>query len=755
MGKLSVKRALLMASSRAKKGELIEAERLYQSVLRDFPENKQAQRGLDFLRHSYREKVSQSPPSEVVNSLLALFKRGQFKAAAESAEALTMLYPTAFIIWNILGAANEGLGKILESSEAFRKATILNPNSADCFNNLGVTLKAQGKLEDAKTAFKKAIALDSDHVEALNNMGNTLTDEGKWDEAVQVYKKTLSLMPGHAGAHNNLGNIHREQGRNSEAVESYSKALLFNPELPEACNNLAVVLDKQGRSEEALKLYEKAILLKPKFTEAYNNLASLLQNQGKLDEAIETYKQALIHRPSFVSAEVQMRHYQQYICDFTAWSKFPEPSSWLGNETDIASPWISLSWIDDSKTQLALSKAFAKDNFKQPSLPLATRPVRRPERLKVGYFSADFHDFPGMYLMAGLFEHHNRADFEIYAFSYGPPKNDEMRHRIHSLVDHFIDIRDFSDKEVVVLVRDKGIDIAIHRNGYTKNHRTGLFQYRLSPVQINYLGYPGSLGADFIDYIIADPVVIPEDQRPYYSEKVIYLPHSYQPNDEKRKIAETDTSRADFGLPENAFVLCCFNNNYKISPREFDIWMRILSRVEGSVLWLLKTNQWVEQNLSKEAEQRGINASRLVFADKLPHSEHLARHKHADLFIDTFNYNAHTTASDALWAGLPVVTKQGSQFAARVSASLLRAVGLPELIVDTEAEYEALILELARDGSELDSIKAKLAKNRLREPLFDTKRYTQHFESGLRQAYDRYFDGEEPEDIWIGQVGAS
>lgn len=292
-------------------------------------------------------------------------------------------------------------------------------------------------------------------------------------------------------------------------------------------------------------------------------------------------------------------------------------------------------------------------------------------------------------------------------------------------------------------------EIAVDLKGFTLDERLAPFAYGLAPVQISYLGYPGSLGADFIDYIIADPIVIPEDQRPYYSEKVIYLPHSYQPNDDKRKIAETGTSRADFGLPKNAFVLCCFNNNYKISPREFDIWMRILSRVEGSVLWLLKTNQWVEQNLSKEAEQRGINASRLVFADKLPHSEHLARHKHADLFIDTFNYNAHTTASDALWAGLPVVTKQGSQFAARVSASLLWAVGLPELIVNTEAEYEALILELARDGSKLNAIKVKLAKNRLREPLFDTKQYTRHFESGLRQAYNRYFDGEEPEDIWI------
>ena len=647
MGKLSVQKALLKANFHAKRGEIIEAERLYQAVLKDFPENRQARDGLTLLKKKYQENSSQPLPREVLNDLVDLYNQGKFDNAVDYAETLAKIYPDAPEIWNILGAAHKGLGKL--------------------------------------------------------------------KEAIQAYQKALSLEPYYAEVHNNIGNA----------------------------------FEDAGRFEEAVKAYQNAILLKPDYANAHNGLAAALQNQGRIDAAIEAYKQALIFRPSFASAEAQMCHQQQHICDLAAWSNFPDPSSWLGTETGIASPWINLGWIDDARTQLALSKTYAIANFKCPPLPPSARPAYRPERLTIGYFSADFHDFPGMYLMAGLLEHHNRVDFEIYAFSYGPPKNDEMRHRIHSLVDHFIDIRDFSDKEVVALVRDNGIDIAIHRNGYTKNHRTRLFQYRLSPIQINYLGYPGSLGADFIDYIIADPVVIPEDQRPYYSEKVIYLPHSYQPNDDKRKIAETDTSRADFGLPENAFVLCCFNNSYKISPREFDIWMRILSRVEGSVLWLLKTNQWVEQNLSKEAEQRGINASRLVFADKLPHSEHLARHKHADLFIDTFNINAHTTASDALWAGLPVVTKQGSQFAARVSASLLRAVGLPELIVNTEAEYEALILELARDGSILNAIRTKLAKNRLREPLFDTKRYTRHFESGLRQAYDRYFDGEEPEDIWI------
>jgi predicted O-linked N-acetylglucosamine transferase (SPINDLY family) len=260
------------------------------------------------------------------------------------------------------------------------------------------------------------------------------------------------------------------------------------------------------------------------------------------------------------------------------------------------------------------------------------------------------------------------------------------------------------------------------------------------------------MGAEFIDYIVADSIIIPAEQREYYSEKVIYLPHSYQPNDDNRTIAAINTQREDFGLPARGFVFCCFNNSYKISPDAYEIWMRLLQKVDGSCLWLLEFNKWAEQNLRMEAEQRGIDQSRLVFAKKLPHSEHLARLKHADLFLDTFNYNAHTTASDALWAGLPVVTKQGKQFAARVAASLLTAVGLPELITDTEEDYEALILSLATEPEKLSLINAKLAANPLLEPLFDTKRYTLNYERGLQKAYDLHFQGKQPEDIFVREI---
>jgi predicted O-linked N-acetylglucosamine transferase (SPINDLY family) len=306
-----------------------------------------------------------------------------------------------------------------------------------------------------------------------------------------------------------------------------------------------------------------------------------------------------------------------------------------------------------------------------------------------------------------------------------------------------------NDMEIFELASSDNLDIAIDLKGYTKDMRLSPFANGLAPVQISYLGYPGTLGTDFIDYIIADPILIPEGKRQYYSEQIIYLPNTYQPTDNTRAISGKVITRENMGLPSDGFVFCCFNNNYKISPKEFDIWMCLLNKVEGSVLWLLKSNKWAECYLKKEAKARGISGDRLIFAEKLVNSEHLARHSLADLFLDTFNVNAHTTATDALWAGLPVVTKVGLGFAARVAGSLLNAVGLPELITETEKDYEALILELATNPKKLSEVKEKLANNRLTQPLFNTELYTKHLENGYQQAYQNYFDGNLPQTIIV------
>ena len=573
------------------------------------------------------------------------------------------------------------------------------------------------------------------------------------DAAIDSYKQALKIKPDYAEAHNNMGNALQDKGELDAAIESCKQALKIKSDYAAAHYNIGNALKDKGELDAAIDSYKQALKIKPGYAEAHNNMGVSLQNKGELDAAIDSYKQALKIKPDYVSAKSQMLHQLQHICDFTATDALEDASLKLGIKAEAVDPFAALSWVDSPEQQLARSKVWVSEKYKQKPLPLPSRPQSRPKRIKVGYFSADFKIHPVAYLIAKVFELHDRNKFEVFGYSILSKENDSMRTRIMNGLDVFRNIHDLSDKAATEVIRKDEIDILIDLTGYTQNTRSGLFQHRLAPIQVNYLGYPGSMGASFIDYIIADPIVIPDAQRQFYSENVIYLPHTYQPNDDARTIAATTTTRTDFGLPEDAFVFCCFNNNYKISPSEFDIWMRLLKAVDGSVLWLLKSNKWAEQNLCKEAEHRGIDISRLVFADKLPQSEHLARHKHADLFIDTFNYNAHTTASDALWSGLPIVTKQGNQFASRVAASLLTAVGLPELIVETEEEYERLIYELATDTEKLGAIKEKLAEQRLTEPLFDTKRYTRNFETGLKAAFDLYFEDHNPQDIWVKDTG--
>ena len=390
-----------------------------------------------------------------------------------------------------------------------------------------------------------------------------------------------------------------------------------------------------------------------------------------------------------------------------------------------------LSLEDSAHHQLLRSQSYSKklEHLDVLDIEEFVSPDRSGGKLRLGYFSSDFRDHPVLHLLMGMLREHDRSSFELYGYSSGRVGECAMHEQAKGYFDVFTDINEMSDADVVKLARGHELDVVVNVDGYTGRPRNEIFAHRVAPVQINYLGYPSTMGADFMDYIVADKVIIPEEYQQYYSEKVLYLPDVYLPNDDKREVANTNTSRSDFGLPEDGFVFCCFNSSYKISPAEFDVWMRILGQVEGSVLWLSNSNKWAVENLKKEAEKRGVSADRIIFASRLEkNSEHLARHKHADLFIDTFNYNAHTTAGDALMTGLPLVTKQGEQFAARVASSLLHALDLDELVTRSVEEYEALILELATKPEKLKAIKAKLAKSLASTPAFDTKTYTQNFE---------------------------
>jgi predicted O-linked N-acetylglucosamine transferase (SPINDLY family) len=418
-------------------------------------------------------------------------------------------------------------------------------------------------------------------------------------------------------------------------------------------------------------------------------------------------------------------------------------------------PFPLLAYIDDPVLHKLAAEIWTRTKCPSSHTLGAIQARSKKTKIRIGYYSADYRNHPVTHLMAGIFELHDKSRFELTAFSFGPDSNDGMRQRVSAAFDRFIDAREMSDSAVARLSRELEIDIAIDLAGFTQNSRTGILAERCAPVQVNYLGYPGTMGAPYVDYIIADKRVVPEASQAFYSEKIAYLPDSYLPTSHQADDVNWQDSgsvytRAAFGLPDSGFVFCCFNNNYKITPTIFDCWMRLLERVEGSVLWLFEDNPVAAGNLRREAERRGMDKQRLAFAKRVPRlSEHLARYRFADLFLDTLPYNAHTTASDALWAGLPVLTCMGQSFASRVAGGLLKAIELPELVTHTQEEYENRAIELATNPGKLAAIKQKLQANRLTTPLFDSKAFTHNLEAVYTAMYERYHAGLPPEHIEV------
>ena len=646
---------------------------------------------------------------------------------------------------NNRGNALQILGRRDEALSSYDAAIRLQPDFADAYNNRGVVLADLERAEEALVSFDQAIRIKPGFAMALNNRGHVLKALDRPDEALASFNEAISLNPDFADAYNNRGVALADLKRPEEALASYDKAIRSDPTHAEARNNRGNALKALNRLDEALASYDEAIRLKPDHPQTHHNRGAVLADLKRLDEALASYDEALRLQPDRAETLTQQLHLRAQICDWADHAHAIDLSR-LGVDGDAVAPFTVLASKDDPIIHLERAKTWARQKYAPAPTP-SFRSVWADGKLKVGYFSADFHDHATMYLMAELFELHDREKFEIHAFSYGLPSQDKMRRRLIKAVDHFHDVSRLTDRAIAAFARSPPIDHAKDMKGYTTNTRSGLFAYRAAPIQVSYLGYPGSMGANFMDYIIADETIIPQHCQNLYSEKVIYLPNSYQVNDRAREISDQPFNRAARGLPNDRFVFCCFNNNYKITSAEFDIWMRLLARVEASVLWLLKDNPWAQANLRREAVARGIDADRLVFAQRTRLPDHLARHRCADLFLDTFNYNAHTTASDALWAGLPMVTKLGEGFPSRVGGSLLRAVGLAELVTDTPEAYEQLALELATNPDRLADIRERLATSRLTKPLFDTERFTRHIEHAYQLAHGRYSRGLPPDHI--------
>ncbi len=705
----------------------------------------------DALEH-HKKAVTLDPnnPGGWINFGLSMYNLDRFEEAITHYNQALTLNPDYVEGWINKGVALNELKRFDEALAHYDKALSLRPDYAEACSNKGLTLNELKRFDEALAHYDKALSLRPDYAEAWSNKGLALNELKRFDEALAHYDKALSLRPDYAEAWSNMGNTLKELKRYDEALAHYDKALSLKSDFVKAWSNKGIALNELKRFDEALAHYDKALSLQPDYAEAWFNIGGTLNELKRYDEAIAHFDRALELKPDIDWGNGVLLHAKMKICSWSDFQDSLEIFSKRVMENDrFVSPFTLLSLVDDALLHKKSSEIYVQSKYRFNTFLGSIPKLSANQKIRIGYFSADFHNHATGYLMAELFELHDKNKFELVGFSFGPIANDDMRQRLKKSFDHFIEVNNKSDMEIAQLSRALNIDIAIDLKGFTQDLRTGIFAHRVAPIQVNYLGYPGTMGADYMDYIIADKTIIPVESQSYYSEKVVYLPDTYQVNDRKRLISEKQFTRQELGLPKTGFVFCCFNNNYKILPSTFEGWMRILKSVDGSVLWLFKDNNWVVENLRKEAQKQGIDGQRLVFADRLPLSEHLARHRQADLFLDTLPYNAHTTTSDALWTGLPVLTQMGQSFASRVAASLLSAIGLPELITSTQEEYEALAIELAMNPKKLSDIQLKLVNNRLTAPLFDTPLFTRNLEAAYIEMMERYHADLEPEHIFI------
>ena len=622
-----------------------------------------------------------------------------------------------------------------------------------------------GRVEEAIQQYSALVERRPDFAEGYYKRGNGYNRLGRWPDALADYDRAVALNTEYANAFCNRGTVLERLERWNEALASYDRALALNSGDAFACYNRAGVLRELQRLEEAVAGYDQAIALHGGYVEAYVNRGHLLHKLSRHQQAAASYAKAIelsqfptqgapvaqgfTLRPEQKYLPGLKRHVLMQICDWQGVSAdLGLIASGLRQQLPVTLPFPALAMLDDPDLQRAAAESWIREEA--PPNPSLGAPAARPRlpKIRVGYFSADFRPHPVAYLAAGLFERHDRSKFELTGFAFGPETNDAMRTRISKAFDRFLDVRQRSDSEVAALARDLGIDIAVNLNGITENSRTPIFALRAAPVQINYLGYAGTMGAPFMDYLVADGVVVPREFQRSYVEKILYLPGSFMPFDSSYPISDRVFARQELGLPGTGFIFCCFNNCFKLTPEVFATWMRILARQEDSVLWLSDANAAAVANLRKSASQLGVDERRLIFAkrmDSLP--EHLARLRVVDLFLDTHPYNAHASAVDALWAGVPVLTYAGKSFASRVAASLLRAAGLPQLITHSLPEYEEMAVSLAADRELLGQIRAALAQSRATASLFDTERYVRNLEAAYETIYERHLSGAAPGHI--------
>jgi len=694
---------------------------------------------------------------------------------------------------NVRGLYNRGLlylkeGNLKQAEKLFSKAVILDPSYTSAIQNLLYILVQTENVQAVIDWYKKltsdistsqstlllfvksfkALNADTHFADAAEHFYNVYPNSyesnfnfalamqrvGETEIAKRHYKEALLLKPSDLEASNNLGKLFFDEGDIRSAINLLDNTSLENAQKPAILHNMGVALYAVGELERAQKYLRKSAELEPAMGDPHYTLGLISKDKNEYEDAHNHFDKAIQfcdrHTSMYTDSIAQKWLLARYSLDWDISDTLENHIVDLGISTTHIAPFTALPMEDNPTNQLLRAEKFTNATYANNKLYKDFAHYRNTEVINIAYISADFHQFPGMTLMSGMFAAHDRSKFKVFALSYGPDRNDSMRQKIMRDVDKFIDVKDFTDDEIVTLCSNLNIHIAIHRNGYTKLHRTGIFAKRAAPIQINYLGFPSTMGADFMDYLVADRTIIPNEYREDYSEKIMYMPCCYQPNDQSRAWPVDTKTKEEHGLDKNKITLCCFNNPYKISRTEFTIWMEVLSERPDTQLWLLDPGERGQQNLLQLLSGSKIDTDRIVFAKRTDHSGHLARHTHADIFLDTFNYNAHTTATDSLGMGVPVVTLAGQQFSARVAASILEAADLSDLVTDNIGSYKRKILQLIDDPEYLFSIQNKCGDVVLAGSLFNTDKYTKDFEKGLISMFNLFKSGCSPRDVSVG-----
>lgn len=708
---------------------------------------------------------------------LNAYQRGNLAQVRAACERVLKRYPRHLDALHLMGVALAQSGELEAAIDYFKRAMAVDPNHVAVQTQLAAALQMLGRYGDALERIDRAIKLRSDVAQAHDSRGNILADLGRYHEAIASYRQAIVLAPDYADAHNNLGVVLSKAKLHEEAIASFDQALRLEPNFAEAHANRALAFAESRRLEEAVQGFERALTLDPGMAHAWHGKGMALAGLNREDEALACYETALVLQPDFLevklllaiaktdrgqyaaaiqmmrellSSKADLEYLRGFlieallvVCD---WDMFDELVGQIASAIErgvkSSQPFAAQHLPISSSVLKKIAVEWTKSTTLASTNAWANPARKAHPKIRVGYFSPDFRDHPVTFLTAELFERHDRSQFEIFGFSFAPPKYATSA-RVAAAFDRFVDARSMSDRDCVAHARNLELDIAVDLAGHTLYSRPNLFALRSAPLQLHYIGFLGTMGAPFIDYMIADRVMIDPRDEEDYTEKIIYLP-SYQVNDTKRAMSERKFTRAEYGLPDTGFVYCCFNSSRKLNPAIFATWMRILQRVPGSVLWLQEYNAQQVANLRVEATKRGVDAQRLVFAGRLPLPDYLARYALADLFLDTLPYNAGATGSDALWAGLPLLTCKGETFAGRYGASMLCALDLPELITDNLGDYEALAVQLGTQPHQLARVREKLAYGRAHGRLFDIARFTQSIETAYKTIYERHQMGLPP-----------